>query len=174
MLGYEATLQARAKERRAKFFPPQPPKPAPEPEVVTAPPAPSRYGELSLPQLVSVAAALAVNPLHALRRETGGKPMFGEVVAEVCAHYGIALADIMSARRDWAVVRPRQVAWYLGRKLTGRSLPYLARHMGGKDHTSALNGCRRIEAQILGGDARLAEDIAAISDRITRRDDDEG
>jgi len=68
-----------------------------------------------------------------------------EVVAE---YYAVERFDMLSQRRTHALLRPRQVAMYLARRLTPKSLPEIGLHMGGRDHTTVLHGCRRIEARL--------------------------
>lgn len=66
----------------------------------------------------------------------------------VAEHFGVERSDILSARRTREVVRPRQVAMYLSKKLTLKSLPELGRRFGGRDHTTVLHGARKIERLI--------------------------
>jgi chromosomal replication initiator protein len=63
----------------------------------------------------------------------------------VCDEYGVSLVDLCSSRRNHRVVRPRQVAMYLCKTLTSRSLPEIGRRFGGRDHSTALSAIRRIE-----------------------------
>jgi hypothetical protein len=64
----------------------------------------------------------------------------------VCLKYGISLGDMLSERRTWNIVRPRQIAMYLAKELTGKSLPELGRRFGDRDHTTILHGIRKIQA----------------------------
>lgn len=63
----------------------------------------------------------------------------------VCKYFRITLMDIVSERRDRYICRPRMVAFYLCRKLTTNSFPQIGRKFGDRDHTTVLNGIRRIE-----------------------------
>lgn len=81
----------------------------------------------------------------------------------VCQHYGISHNDIISDHRNHRVVRPRQVAIYLARKLTPRSYPEIGRNFGGRDHTTALSSYRRIE-RLLATNQDFAGDVAAIEE----------
>lgn len=63
----------------------------------------------------------------------------------VCDEFGITLHDMLSARRSRQIVRPRQVAMYLCKTLTGKSLPEIGRRFGHRDHTTALAAIRRVE-----------------------------
>ena len=74
------------------------------------------------------------------------------IQAHVAASFGIGRIDMISERRARAVARPRQVAMYLARHLTGQSLPAIGRAFGKRDHTTILAGVRRVES-LLEADA---------------------
>jgi chromosomal replication initiator protein len=74
----------------------------------------------------------------------------------VASHYNISRADILSSRRTANVVRPRQIAMYLSKQLTLRSLPEIGRRFGGRDHTTVLHAVRKIE-ELVSKDKSLAE-----------------
>ncbi len=76
----------------------------------------------------------------------------------VASHYNISRADILSSRRTANVVRPRQIAMYLSKVLTLRSLPEIGRRFGGRDHTTVLHAVRKIE-DLAAKDKSLAEVI---------------
>ncbi|MBB3809538.1 chromosomal replication initiator protein DnaA [Pseudochelatococcus contaminans] len=76
----------------------------------------------------------------------------------VASRYNVSRADILSERRTAAVVKPRQIAMYLSKILTLRSLPEIGRRFGGRDHTTVLHAVRKIEKTI-GDDAALKEEI---------------
>jgi chromosomal replication initiator protein len=63
-----------------------------------------------------------------------------------------------SSRRSRIVARPRQVAMYLSKQLTAHSLPEIGRKFGGRDHTTVMHACRRIE-ELLASDRALGEDV---------------
>jgi chromosomal replication initiator protein len=63
----------------------------------------------------------------------------------VAAKYHIKVSEMKSKRRTKALVHPRQVAMYLCREITQQSYPEIARHFGGKDHTTIMHACRQIE-----------------------------
>jgi len=69
-----------------------------------------------------------------------------EIQRKTAEYYKLDLRELHSARRARRVARPRQVAMYLARELTSRSLPDIGRRFGGRDHTTVLHACRRIEA----------------------------
>jgi chromosomal replication initiator protein len=68
-----------------------------------------------------------------------------EIQRKTAEYYKLDLRELHSARRARRVARPRQVAMYLARELTSRSLPDIGRRFGGRDHTTVLHACRRIE-----------------------------
>ena len=76
----------------------------------------------------------------------------------VSEHYGLKQADLISERRARAVARPRQVAMWLAKQITTRSLPDIGRRFGGRDHTTVLHAVRRIEA-LKAEDPALARDV---------------
>jgi chromosomal replication initiator protein len=76
----------------------------------------------------------------------------------VASRYNVSRSDILSERRTAAVVRPRQIAMYLAKVLTLRSLPEIGRRFGGRDHTTVLHAVRKIEKAI-GEDTTLNEEV---------------
>ncbi|MCA0400113.1 MAG: chromosomal replication initiator protein DnaA [Proteobacteria bacterium] len=76
----------------------------------------------------------------------------------VANHYNVSRADILSSRRTATVVRPRQIAMYLAKFLTLRSLPEIGRRFGGRDHTTVLHAVRKIEGMVTT-DQELAGEI---------------
>jgi chromosomal replication initiator protein len=76
----------------------------------------------------------------------------------VARHYNVSKADLLSSRRTRTIVRPRQIAMYLAKVLTPRSLPEIGRRFGGRDHTTVLHAVRKIEGMIQG-DNTLADEI---------------
>lgn len=88
-----------------------------------------------------------------------------EIQRAVARHYNVSRADLLSSRRTANVVRPRQVAMYLAKTLTLRSLPEIGRRFGGRDHTTVLHAVRKIEG-LVGSDALLAEEIEALKRQL--------
>ena len=76
----------------------------------------------------------------------------------VAEHYALKQADLISERRARAIARPRQVAMWLAKQITTRSLPDIGRRFGGRDHTTVLHAVRRIE-QLKAEDPVLARDV---------------
>lgn len=89
-----------------------------------------------------------------------------EDIQRACAkHYGVSRNDILSARRTANVMRPRQVAYYLAKTLTKKSLPEIGRRFGGRDHTTVLHGTRKI-AGLIDIDPVIAADIQSLSAQL--------
>ena len=76
----------------------------------------------------------------------------------VAEHYALKQSDLISERRARAIARPRQVAMWLAKQITTRSLPDIGRRFGGRDHTTVLHAVRRIEA-LKADDPVLARDV---------------
>ncbi|WP_435140078.1 chromosomal replication initiator protein DnaA [Pseudopelagicola sp. nBUS_19] len=81
-----------------------------------------------------------------------------EIQRRVAEHYNIRLSDMIGPKRVRTFARPRQVAMYLCKQLTSRSLPEIGRRFGGRDHTTVMHGVRRIE-ELRGLDGQIAEDL---------------
>lgn len=96
--------------------------------------------------------------LQDLLRANDRKVTIEEIQKRVAEHYSIRFADMHSPRRARAVARPRQVAMYLAKQLTSRSLPEIGRKFGGRDHTTVMHAVRKIE-ELREIDAAFAEDI---------------
>jgi chromosomal replication initiator protein len=76
----------------------------------------------------------------------------------VATHFNVSRADILSSRRTANVVRPRQIAMYLSKTMTLRSLPEIGRRFGGRDHTTVLHAVRKIEG-LVSTDNALSEEL---------------
>jgi chromosomal replication initiator protein len=81
-----------------------------------------------------------------------------EIQRKVSEHYNIRLSDMIGPKRLRSYARPRQVAMYLCKHLTSRSLPEIGRRFGGRDHTTVMHGVRRIE-ELKQQDGQIAEDL---------------
>jgi len=85
-----------------------------------------------------------------------------EIQKRVAEHFKIRVSDMSSARRSRAVARPRQVAMYLSKQLTSRSLPEIGRAFGGRDHTTVIHAVRKIE-ELVKLDTAFAEDVELLT-----------
>lgn len=83
----------------------------------------------------------------------------------VARQYNVSRSDLLSSRRTANVVRPRQVAMYLAKIMTLRSLPEIGRRFGGRDHTTVLHAVRKIEA-LVGKEPSLADEVEAIKRQL--------
>jgi len=83
----------------------------------------------------------------------------------VARQYNISRSDLLSSRRTANVVRPRQVAMYLAKTLTLRSLPEIGRRFGGRDHTTVLHAVRKIEG-LVNNDTALAQEIEGMKRQL--------
>ena len=81
-----------------------------------------------------------------------------EIQRRVSEHYNIRLSELIGPTRVRTVARPRQIAMYLCKTLTTRSLPEIGRRFGGRDHTTIMHGIKKID-ELRGKDSQLAEDL---------------
>jgi len=84
-----------------------------------------------------------------------------EIQKRVCEHFHIRTAEMVSARRAREVARPRQIAMYLAKQLTPRSLPEIGRRFGGRDHTTVIHAVRQIE-RLRGEDSEIDNDVRTL------------
>jgi len=106
----------------------------------------------------SISLEMAQEVLVDLLRASERHITIDEIQKRVAEHYNIRLADMHSARRARAVARPRQVAMYLAKQLTPRSLPEIGRKFGGRDHTTVIHAVRKIE-ELSTFDPHFREDV---------------
>ncbi|MGB1085852.1 MAG: chromosomal replication initiator protein DnaA, partial [Alphaproteobacteria bacterium] len=105
---------------------------------------------------------LVKDVLKDLLRTNSRKITIDEIQKKVVEHYNIKLSDMHSPRRSRSVARPRQVAMYLAKSITTRSLPEIGRKFGGRDHTTVIHAIKTIE-EIMVNDPSLAEDIELLT-----------
>ncbi len=84
-----------------------------------------------------------------------------EIQRHVSAHFNIRQAEMVSARRARAVARPRQIAMYLSKQLTPRSLPEIGRRFGGRDHTTVIHAVKQIE-KLRASDSEIDSDVRSL------------
>ena len=106
----------------------------------------------------AVTLEMAQEVLHDLLRANDRRVTIEEIQKRVAEHYNIKLLEMSSPRRARVVARPRQVAMYLSKQLTARSLPEIGRNFGGRDHTTVMHAVRKIE-HLRETNAELSEDI---------------
>lgn len=95
--------------------------------------------------------------LSDILRATDKKVTMDEIIKRTCEYYNIKQSDLTGSSRMRSVARPRQMAMFLCKKLTRKSLPEIARKIGGRDHTTVLYGVRKIE-ELMTVDSQIAED----------------
>jgi chromosomal replication initiator protein len=106
----------------------------------------------------AITLEMAQEVLQDLLRAHERRITIEDIQKRVAEHYGIKLADMHSARRARVVARPRQVAMYLAKQLTPRSLPEIGRRFGGRDHTTVMHAIKKIE-ELRASDSVISEDI---------------
>ena len=100
-----------------------------------------------------------------LRAGPGAKTSIEDIQRKTAEFYKLDVKDFHSPQRARRVARPRQVAMYLSRKLTTRSLPEIGRRFGGRDHTTVLHAVRKIEA-LVAKDTTLSEEVESLKRQL--------
>lgn len=106
----------------------------------------------------TVTIELAQRVLQDVLRHSDRKVSIEEIQRKVAAHYDIKLSEMYSPNRQRAVARPRQIAMYLCKSLTQRSLPEIGSRFGGRDHTTVMHAIRRV-TQLRQTDSAIDEDV---------------
>lgn len=99
--------------------------------------------------------------LHDILKAHDRRVTIEEIQKRVAEHWNIRLADMSSPRRARAVARPRQVAMYLSKQLTSRSLPEIGRRFGDRDHTTVMHAVSRV-TELMAADADFAERVELV------------
>lgn len=105
-----------------------------------------------------ISVDMARDVLRDLLRSNEPQITIEEIQRRVAQYYNIRLADMLSPRRARTVARPRQIAMYLSKQLTTRSLPEIGRKFGGRDHTTVIHAVRRID-ELCREDSGMEEDV---------------
>jgi chromosomal replication initiator protein len=103
--------------------------------------------------------------LHDLLRAYDRRITVDEIQRVTADHFGIKLSDLLSPRRARAVARPRQIAMFLSKELTDKSLPEIGRKFGGRDHTTIMHGVKRV-TQLSKDDPGVREDVEMLRRRL--------
>jgi chromosomal replication initiator protein len=106
----------------------------------------------------SVTIETAHEVLHDVLRAYDRKVTIEEIQKQVADHFNIRVAEMASARRARNIVRPRQIAMFLAKQLTTRSLPEIGRKFGNRDHTTVMHAVKQVTA-LCEKDAGVAEDV---------------
>ena len=101
---------------------------------------------------------LSQDVLQDLLRANDRRVTIEDIQRRVADYFNLRLSDMLAKRRAQSIVRPRQVAMYLAKQLTTRSLPEIGRKFGGRDHTTVMHAVRRIE-ELRQTDSSIAEDV---------------
>ena len=96
--------------------------------------------------------------LSDILRASDRKITVEEIQRKVSDHFNIRLSDLIGPKRVRTFARPRQIAMYLSKQLTSRSLPEIGRRFGGRDHTTVMHGVRKIE-ELMQKDSQIADDL---------------
>lgn len=96
--------------------------------------------------------------LSDILRASERKVSIDEIQRRVAEHYNIRLSEMIGPTRVRTVARPRQIAMYLCKQMTTRSLPEIGRRFGGRDHTTIMHGVKRIE-ELKQKDTQIADDL---------------
>ncbi len=105
-----------------------------------------------------ISLEMAQDVLRDLLRASERRVTIDEIQRRVAEYFNVKMGDMLSARRARSVARPRQIAMYLSKQLTTRSLPEIGRKFGGRDHTTVIHAVRKIE-QLRDEDPALDEDV---------------
>jgi len=96
--------------------------------------------------------------LQDLLRSSNKKITIEEIQKKVAEHFNIRITDMHSPRRSRSVARPRQIAMYLAKSITSRSLPEIGRKFGGRDHTTVMHAVKKVE-ELKHEDSNFKEDV---------------
>lgn len=105
-----------------------------------------------------VSLEMAEDVLSDLLRANERRVTIDDIQRRVAEYYNLRMAELLSARRARVVARPRQVAMYLSKQLTTRSLPEIGRKFGGRDHTTVMHAVKKIE-ELKACDMAIREDV---------------
>ena len=101
---------------------------------------------------------MAQECLADILRVSQRKVTIEEIIRKVADHYNLRMTDLISARRSRVIARPRQVAMFLSKTLTTKSLPEIGRRFGGRDHTTVIHAVKKIE-ELKQIDNQIAEEV---------------
>jgi len=91
-------------------------------------------------------------------RASDRKVSIEEIQRTVAEHFRTRMSDMIGPKRHRTIARPRQMAMYLAKTLTSRSLPEIGRRFGGRDHTTVMHAVKRVE-ELRQKDTQIAEDL---------------
>ena len=106
----------------------------------------------------TVTVEMAQDCLSDILRASDRKMTIEEIQRKVSEHYDIRLSDMLGPKRTRSLARPRQIAMWLCKQLTSRSLPEIGRKFGKRDHTTIMHGVRKID-ELRQSDSQIADDL---------------
>ena len=110
----------------------------------------------------SVNLEIAEDLLQDLLRASDRRTTIDQIQKKVAEHFNVKMSDMHSARRSRIIARPRQIAMFLAKNLTTRSLPEIGRKFGGRDHTTVIHAIKKIK-ELVKNDSSLSEDIEILT-----------
>ncbi|MEL6204992.1 MAG: chromosomal replication initiator protein DnaA [Pseudomonadota bacterium] len=105
-----------------------------------------------------VTLEMAQECLADILRASDRKVSIEEIQRTVAEHYNMRMSDMVGPKRNRNIARPRQMAMYLSKRLTSRSLPEIGRRFGGRDHTTVMHAVKKVE-ELMKTDTQIAEDL---------------
>jgi hypothetical protein len=122
------------------------------------PPSPIEADILSLKERCSALQAVVQDQRAELERvrssaydeiliDPSGTATFEEIVLAVCAEFDVTVNELMGERRARHIARPRQVVYWVAKRLTRLSFPNIGRRLGGRDHTTIMHGAKKVELE---------------------------
>ena len=152
-----AALSVRER-RRSFFFVAEPPRIAEAPRPVKA----------EEPKVVPP-VEITIAEMFGSSEDIGQRlPRLEEIKVAVCNFYRVRAIDLLSARRTKDIAFPRQVAMWLGRRVTLQSFPAIGRYFGGRDHSTAVHAVAKIDRLIGDGD-RVTQHVVSIAEALREK-----
>ena len=105
---------------------------------------------------------IAEDLLQDLLRASDRRTTIDQIQKKVAEHFNVKISDMHSARRSRTIARPRQIAMFLAKNLTTRSLPEIGRKFGGRDHTTVIHAIKKVK-ELVKNDSSLSEDIEILT-----------
>ena len=105
---------------------------------------------------------IAEDLLQDLLRASDRRTTIDQIQKKVAEHFNVKISDMHSARRSRTIARPRQIAMFLSKNLTTRSLPEIGRKFGGRDHTTVIHAIKKVK-ELVKNDSSLSEDIEILT-----------
>ncbi len=91
-----------------------------------------------------------------------------DIQKTIVSYYNISMSDFMSPRRSRHIARPRQIAMYLSKKLTTKSLPEIGRKFTGRDHTTVIHAIKKVE-ELMAGNKNFESEVQEITEKIIKK-----